>query len=100
MQKSRSRGRHVDASYAWRGRNDRVGDSRHKKIFRGEGIMSNVSTAQLDLAQQTYGPIVGNRLVQLAAVVMAMVVISNFQYAFTLFTPGLKQQFADAPYSD
>src|SRR5258706_3558758 len=29
-----------------------------------------------------------------------MVVISNFQYAFTLFTPGLKQQFASVPYSD
>ncbi len=62
--------------------------------------MSNVSTAQLDLAQQTYGPIVGNRWIQLAAGVMAMVVISNFQYAFTLFTPGLKQQFSTAPYSE
>jgi MFS transporter, OFA family, oxalate/formate antiporter len=62
--------------------------------------MSNVSTAQLDLAQQTYGPIVGNRWIQLAAGVMAMVVISNFQYAFTLFTPGLKQQFTGVAYSD
>src|SRR5260370_12129101 len=62
--------------------------------------MSNGSTARLDLAQQTYGPIVGNRWIQLAAGVTAMVVISNFQYAFTLFTPGLKQQFATVPYSD
>src|SRR3979409_1981316 len=62
--------------------------------------MSNESTAQIDLAQQTYGPIVGNRWIQLAAGVAAMVVISNFQYAFTLFTPGLKQQFASVPYSD
>jgi len=63
--------------------------------------MANGSTAaELDLAQQTYGPIVGNRWIQLAAGVTAMVVISNFQYAFTLFTPGLKQQFASAPYSD
>jgi OFA family oxalate/formate antiporter-like MFS transporter len=31
---------------------------------------------------------------------MAMVVISNFQYAFTLFTPGLKQTFANVPYSE
>jgi len=36
----------------------------------------------------------------LAAGVVAMIVISNFQYAFTLFTPGLKQTFATAPYSD
>jgi MFS transporter, OFA family, oxalate/formate antiporter len=62
--------------------------------------MSNESTAQLDLAQQTFGPIVGNRWVQLAAGVIAMIVISNFQYAFTLFTPGLKEQFATVPYSD
>jgi OFA family oxalate/formate antiporter-like MFS transporter len=62
--------------------------------------MSNERSAQTDLAQQTYGPIVGNRWVQLAAGVMAMVVISNFQYAFTLFTPGLKQQFPAVPYSD
>lgn len=56
--------------------------------------------AQTDLATEAYGPVVGNRWVQLAAGVTAMVVISNFQYAFTLFTPGLKQQFASVPYSD
>ncbi|MBI3715562.1 MAG: oxalate/formate MFS antiporter [Betaproteobacteria bacterium] len=62
--------------------------------------MSNESTAQVDLAKQTLGPIAGNRWIQLAAGVMAMVVISNFQYAFTLFTPGLKAQFASVPYAD
>jgi OFA family oxalate/formate antiporter-like MFS transporter len=62
--------------------------------------MSSVSVASQDLAVETYGPIVGNRWVQLGAGVIAMVVISNFQYAFTLFTPGLKQQFASVPYSD
>jgi len=46
-----------------------------------------------------YGPIVGNRWIQLTAGVVAMIVISNFQYAFTLFTPGLKQTFANVPYS-
>jgi OFA family oxalate/formate antiporter-like MFS transporter len=61
--------------------------------------MSNESPSQTDLALQTLGPIAGNRWIQLAAGVVAMVVISNFQYAFTLFTPGLKQQFADVPYS-
>ena len=61
--------------------------------------MSN-SNASTDLAVQTLGPISGNRWFQLAAGVIAMIVISNFQYAFTLFTPGLKQQFAGVPYSD
>src|SRR5438477_12083730 len=62
--------------------------------------MANGSIAETDLAVKTYGSIVGNRWIQLAAGVTAMVVISNFQYAFTLFTPGLRQQFAGAPYSD
>ena len=62
--------------------------------------MANGSTAQQDLALQSLGPIAGNRWIQLAAGVTAMIVISNFQYAFTLFTPGLKQQFSSVPYSD
>ena len=62
--------------------------------------MSNENSAPTDLAQQAYGPMVGNRWIQLAAGVTAMIVISNFQYAFTLFTPGLKQTFATVPYSD
>src|SRR5664279_1298684 len=69
-------------------------------FFKGGSEMSNESSAQTDLAQQTFGPIVGNRWIQLAAGVVAMVVISNYQYAFTLFTPGLKQQFTGVPYSD
>jgi OFA family oxalate/formate antiporter-like MFS transporter len=62
--------------------------------------MPQEDSAQQDLAQQTYGSIAGNRWIQLAAGVTAMIVISNFQYAFTLFTPGLKQQFASVPYSE
>ena len=62
--------------------------------------MSNASTAQTDLAELELGTFVGNRWIQLAAGVTAMIVISNFQYAFTLFTPGLKQQFASVPYSE
>jgi len=61
--------------------------------------MSNERSAQTDLAEQKLGPIAGNRWIQLAAGVIAMVVISNFQYAFTLFTPGLKAQFANEPYA-
>ena len=52
-----------------------------------------------DLAIQQLGPIAGNRWIQLTAGVVAMIVISNFQYAFTLFTPGLKETFASVPYS-
>ena len=59
----------------------------------------NVTNEKTDIAKETFGPIVGNRWIQLAAGVTAMVVISNFQYAFTLFTPGLKQTFANVPYS-
>ncbi len=31
--------------------------------------------------------------------IIAMVVISNYQYAFTLFTPGMKQTFTGVPYA-
>lgn len=62
--------------------------------------MSHVSMTQSDIAKEALGPIAGNRWMQLGAGVIAMVVISNFQYAFTLFTPGLKQSFAASPYSD
>ena len=35
---------------------------------------------------------------QLAAGVISMIVISNFQYSFTLFTPGMKETWVDVPY--
>ncbi|HXX16425.1 MAG TPA: oxalate/formate MFS antiporter [Candidatus Eremiobacteraceae bacterium] len=41
----------------------------------------------------------GNRWIQLVAGVIAMIVISNYQYAFTLFTPGMKQTFVGVPYA-
>jgi OFA family oxalate/formate antiporter-like MFS transporter len=62
--------------------------------------MSKDSVAQIDSAKQLYGPIIGNRWIQLIAGVVSMIVISNFQYAFTLFTPGLKAQFPNVPYAD
>src|SRR5260221_14772696 len=62
--------------------------------------MSTETAVPLDPAKAALGPIAGNRWIQLAAGVTAMVVISNFQYGFTLFTPGLKQQFASVPYAD
>jgi OFA family oxalate/formate antiporter-like MFS transporter len=31
--------------------------------------------------------------------IIAMIVISNYQYAFTLFTPGMKQTFTGVPYA-
>jgi OFA family oxalate/formate antiporter-like MFS transporter len=41
----------------------------------------------------------GNRWVQLVCGIVAMILISNYQYAFTLFTPGMKQTFASVPYA-
>jgi MFS transporter, OFA family, oxalate/formate antiporter len=38
---------------------------------------------------KAYGPILGNRWVQLVAAVIAMVMIANLQYAWTLFTTPL-----------
>jgi OFA family oxalate/formate antiporter-like MFS transporter len=67
--------------------------------LKGENGMANESMVQTDLAKQLYGPIAGNRWVQLIAGVIAMIVISNYQYAFTLFTPGLRQQFPGVPYA-
>ena len=55
--------------------------------------------ASLD-PKAVYGPIAGNRWIQLTAGVVAMIVISNFQYAFTLFTPGLRASFPSVPYKD
>jgi len=55
--------------------------------------------APKDIAKELFGPIAGNRWVQLIAGVIAMIVISNYQYAFTLFTPGLRQQFPGVAYA-
>ena len=57
-----------------------------------------VKSAETDLAKQQYGNFAGNRVVQLLAGLLSMIVISNYQYAFTLFTPGLKAQFPTTPY--
>ncbi len=51
-----------------------------------------------DLAKEMFGPIAGNRWVQLISGIIAMILISNYQYAFTLFSPGMKQTFAGVPY--
>lgn len=58
-----------------------------------------IAQQQRDLAKEKFGPIAGNRWVQLIAGVIAMVLISNYQYAFTLFSPGMKQTFAGVPYA-
>jgi len=41
-----------------------------------------------------------NRWIQLIAGIVVMVVLSNYQYAFTLFTPGMREQFPGTPYSN
>jgi OFA family oxalate/formate antiporter-like MFS transporter len=52
-----------------------------------------------DTAKEKYGSFIGNRWVQLVAGIIGMIVISNYQYAFTLFTPGMKAQFTGVPYA-
>ena len=44
-------------------------------------------------AKAAYGPFFGNRWVQLISAVIAMVMIANLQYAWTLFVPGLQKSF-------
>lgn len=43
--------------------------------------------------KEVYGPILGNRWIQLISAVIAMVMIANLQYAWTLFVPGLTEAF-------
>ena len=50
-------------------------------------------------AKQARGAIAGNRWIQLICGIVAMILISNYQYAFTLFTPGMKLTFAGVPYA-
>ena len=58
-----------------------------------------LSIPQKDSARDAYGAIAGNRWVQLVCGVIAMILISNYQYAFTLFTPGMKQTFTGVAYA-
>jgi OFA family oxalate/formate antiporter-like MFS transporter len=53
---------------------------------------------QQDSVKEVHG-IAGNRWVQLVGGIIAMIVISNYQYAFTLFTPGMKLTFTGVPYA-
>ena len=55
--------------------------------------------SQRDSAKEAYGGLAGNRWIQLVSGIIAMIVISNYQYAFTLFTPGMKLTFTGVPYA-
>ena len=39
------------------------------------------------------------RWIQLIAGVCVMILLSNYQYCFTLFTPGIREQFPNTPYT-
>ena len=58
-----------------------------------------VAAEQPESARDAYGRVAGNRWIQLVCGIIAMIVISNYQYAFTLFTPGMKQTFTGVPYA-
>lgn len=59
----------------------------------------SVTIERRDSAKELYGSVAGNRWIQLVCGVIAMIVISNYQYAFTLFTPGMRQTFPLVPYT-
>jgi MFS transporter, OFA family, oxalate/formate antiporter len=58
-----------------------------------------IASKPRDTAKEIHGPFAGNRWVQLISGVIAMILISNYQYAFTLFSPGIKQTFTGVPYA-
>lgn len=62
-------------------------------------MATQVLAPQRDTAKVAYGSIAGNRWVQLVCGLIAMILISNYQYAFTLFTPGMKLTFTGVPYA-
>lgn len=62
-------------------------------------VNNTVAATDRDIAKEMYGSVAGNRWIQLVCGVISMIVISNYQYAFTLFTPGMRQTFTGVPYS-
>ncbi|HUK43109.1 MAG TPA: oxalate/formate MFS antiporter [Candidatus Bathyarchaeia archaeon] len=58
-----------------------------------------VAAEQRNTKREDYGGVAGNRWIQLVCGIVAMIVISNYQYAFTLFTPGMKQTFTGVSYA-
>jgi OFA family oxalate/formate antiporter-like MFS transporter len=58
----------------------------------------NMNTLIGNMSQNPHG-IFGNRWIQLTAGFIAMVVISNYQYAFTLFTDGIGRDFPNVSYA-
>lgn len=70
--------------------NKSTGDDSVSKAFLRESV-GGQPEVNVDLAKQAFGPIAGNRWMQLIAGLIAMIVISNYQYAFTLFAPGIQK---------
>lgn len=56
--------------------------------FKGDNKMSDMDEVRIKNLK-AYGPFLGNRWVQLISAVIAMVMIANLQYAWTLFTTPL-----------
>ena len=60
--------------------------------LREIGVIKEAEVAQTPADRRRWG--------MLIAGVAVMILLSNYQYCFTLFTPGMKQQFAGVPYSE
>jgi OFA family oxalate/formate antiporter-like MFS transporter len=61
--------------------------------------IESIATKQRPSASEASGSVAANRWIQLVCGVIAMIVISNYQYAFTLFTPGMRLTFTGVPYA-
>jgi len=57
------------------------------------------ATTEISGTQVAQAPSDRRRWGMLVAGVAVMILLSNYQYCFTLFTPGMKQQFTGVPYS-
>jgi len=73
------------------------GESLDKPQKKGRKLMEPVKMVD---PKEVYGKIAGNRWIQLICGVVSMIVISNFQYAFTLFTKGMQASWPDTPYKE
>ena len=65
--------------------------ARIRALETGSGSLTSQGTVDLTWARR--------RWVQLIAGIVVMILLSNYQYCFTLFTPGMRQQFTGTPYA-
>jgi OFA family oxalate/formate antiporter-like MFS transporter len=65
--------------------------ARIRALETGSGSLTSRETVDMTWVRR--------RWVQLIAGIVVMILLSNYQYCFTLFTPGMRQQFTGTPYA-